>query len=78
MDVEATLVLLRKHEVTSATFDGAGALLSVRFATTGAPPTTEDDESDDTGEPSPFRTAMHNAAGVLQGRHKSMREDANV
>jgi hypothetical protein len=76
MYVDETLTLLRKHGVASATFDGGGCLLSVQFAYVsppspeGATPKAGSIEEDG---PPLFRTAMHTAASVLQGKLTSMR-----
>jgi hypothetical protein len=79
MDLEQTLELLKRHGVGSATFDGAGGLTSVTFAVPYAQVAAGggdgDDEHDD--EEPGWRTVMHRAAGVLQGRERSMREDRN-
>lgn len=77
MELEETLELLKKHGVASASFDGAGGLTSVKFAgpyvpTSGGGGDGAGDGDDD--EPG-WRTPVHRAAAVLQGREKNMRED---
>jgi len=75
MDVEATLTLLRKHEVKEAAFDAEGRLLAVKFGTTAPPDESGGEDDDDPFEP--FVSKMHSAAGVLQGRQRSMRDEGN-
>lgn len=75
MDLEALgakLALLKAHGVVAAEFDEGGDLRKVQFILGGGEVDSGDDETY-----SQFRTAMHNAAGVLQGRHRSMREEGN-
>lgn len=79
MELDQTLRLLREHGVGAASFDPSGKLLSVTFGVVVPPSGSGDGDGDGDNEDAPgWRTKMHLAASVLQGRERSMREDSDA